>query len=391
MDCFRIVHVRICATFLVICAMIAGAEIGGEADDVVVLDYENLDLTPANLENVRKAFGPQEEALGLLVVKNVPGLEQLRKHTLSQMFKFGTLSPEVQSKFECKGSLYATGWSLGKEMLSRDVPDTAKGSFYFDPLSDGEKWTADMIESNPECFYPNVWPRETLPDFESSAKALSTLVCSVGMKIAGLCDGYVESVVPSYSKGRLGRSFAMARTFKARLLHYFPSSELTSDVDASSASKWCGWHNDHSCLTGLVSAQYFDSEGKPVARDQVEKLGGGLYVRTRAKTLVPVSIPTNCLAFQLGESAQILTGAVLKATPHAVIQPKASGFARDTLAVFMQPDVTERMAVPEGIDPASVSSAFDLPAEVPGLEKRWSDGISFSQFSSQTIAAYYDL
>jgi isopenicillin N synthase-like dioxygenase len=38
-----------------------------------------------------------------------------------------------------------------------------------------------------------------------------------------------------------------------RLLHYYPV-ESKSQVDDS----WCGWHNDHSCLTALTSAMYLN-------------------------------------------------------------------------------------------------------------------------------------
>jgi len=52
-----------------------------------------------------------------------------------------------------------------------------------------------------------------------------------------------------------------SRKATARLLHYFPVEQLKID---KKDMQWCGWHNDHGTLTGLVSAMYIDREGKEV-------------------------------------------------------------------------------------------------------------------------------
>ena len=47
------------------------------------------------------------------------------------------------------------------------------------------------------------------------------------------------------------------------------------------------------------------------------------------------------LAFQLGESTQILTGGCLEATPHCVVRSDeiaGKNISRNTFALFMQPD-----------------------------------------------------
>ena len=44
----------------------------------------------------------------------------------------------------------------------------------------------------------------------------------------------------------------------------------------------------------------------------------GLYIRTRKSELIKVNIPSDCLAFQIGETAQIHSGGILQATPHSV-------------------------------------------------------------------------
>jgi isopenicillin N synthase-like dioxygenase len=44
----------------------------------------------------------------------------------------------------------------------------------------------------------------------------------------------------------------------------------------------------------------------------------GLYVRTRGGKEFQVRVPKDSIAFQIGESSQVLTGGLLRATPHAV-------------------------------------------------------------------------
>ncbi len=59
-----------------------------------------------------------------------------------------------------------------------------------------------------------------------------------------------------------------------------------------------------------------------------------------------LSFCSDHLGFQIGETSQILSGGVLKATPHAVRGPSSSSSShgggvasRSTLAVFMEPEV----------------------------------------------------
>lgn len=53
---------------------------------------------------------------------------------------------------------------------------------------------------------------------------------------------------------------------------------------------------------GLTSAMFTSSDGLPVPNPCPE---AGLYVRTRDGNEVKVSIPEDCLAFQIGECAQV--------------------------------------------------------------------------------------
>ncbi|KAI4258099.1 MAG: hypothetical protein LQ352_001342 [Teloschistes flavicans] len=118
---------------------------------------------------------------------------------------------------------------------------------------------------------------------------------------------------------------------------------------------------DHGCLTGLTSAVYIDesahkpklssSPGSSLPFPHLPFLPkapdpqSGLYIRSRLGHITRIAIPSDCLAFQTGESLQLITGGKFQAVPHFVRAGKALGdtarVARNTLAVFMQPGLEE--------------------------------------------------
>jgi len=127
----------------------------------------------------------------------------------------------------------------------------------------------------------------------------------------------------------------------------------------------------------------------------------GLYARSRSSELIKIGIPVDHIGFQIGETAQVHTGGILQATPHAVRGSNVPGVSRETFAVFMEPNWSEPMVCPADIDPTSAqsqSSAANLPKGVPPLALRWqaSNGTeegkpvqTFGEFSEATHKFYY--
>lgn len=116
----------------------------------------------------------------------------------------------------------------------------------------------------------------------------------------------------------------------------------------NSMSSWCGWHTDNGSLTGLTCGIF--------TRDGVEipcpDSTAGLYIRTRNDQIVKVVYGADDIAYQIGETAEILSGGILRATPHCVQAPKgeeSSGVERSTFALFMQPDWDEKLSFPEEV------------------------------------------
>lgn len=93
-----------------------------------------------------------------------------------------------------------------------------------------------------------------------------------------------------------------------------------------------------------------------------------------------------------------IQGGLLQATPHAVrgmsayADGRTSGVTRETFAVFMEPNWDGDMNVPDGRTGAQAqtqAAAAVLPAGVPPLGKRWSEGMNFGEFTERTFSEFY--
>jgi isopenicillin N synthase-like dioxygenase len=254
--------------------------------------------------------------------------------------------------------------------------DTYKGSYYANPQYDVPTEDQELITKYPHDYLPNLWPTEDLPELSVAFKTLGGLMVSVGAHVARHCDKYVKSKLPNYKDGLLENVVRNSRIAKARLLHYF---EIDVEGERSRDS-WCNWHNDHSALTALCSSRYVAHGDSTLTEINCPDPAAGLYARTRTGKEFKIPIPRDCLAFQIGESSQVLTGGVLRATPHAVqapTYPESKTVTRDTFAVFMQPNHDMDMAPPAGVAPEDVAVG------------QWRPGQSYGQFSKITIENYY--
>jgi isopenicillin N synthase-like dioxygenase len=181
------------------------------------------------------------------------------------------------------------------------------------------------------------------------------LIIDVAALVARSCDQYAEAKIDGYRPGYLEHVVKTSHVSKARLLHYFPTPPELAGAEPLSDDDWCATHLDHGCLTGLTSAMFVDEQAHPpkisgVPVQPLPELAGppdpraGLYIRSRSGKTVKVAIPRDCLAFQTGETLEVITQGKFKAVPHFVRGPaagKGDHVARNTLAVFTQPNLWE--------------------------------------------------
>ncbi len=234
-----------------------------------------------------------------------------------------------------------------------------KGSFYATVISS----YLQNLPGTSLADLGNLWPKaELLPGFKETFEELCTLMIDVGLLVAKVCDRYAMEHVEEFATGKLERIIRKSTTNKARLLHYFPQEvSPTSNSKMSEEDDWCALHLDDGCLTGLTSALFVDeasNELQPIASPDPK---AGLYIQSRTGDVVKVNIPVDCLAFQTGEALEIMTKGKWRAVPHFVRGPSGRSqsehgeknenimTARNTLAIFMQPEIDEVLDEKSGI------------------------------------------
>ncbi|KAK6273392.1 hypothetical protein POUND7_010475 [Theobroma cacao] len=313
----------------------------------VTISYSELTDKDADLSmKIEEGFGPN--GLGILSITDVPGFTTLRRNLLDLAPRLASLPEEVKKELEDPQSRYSFGWSHGKEQIESGKQDLLKGSFYANPLIDVPTTDAYLIERYPSYSRANIWPQAALPELEAAFKALGKLIFDVGLMVIYHCDQYVCRAMKMQKDEGLKEVLLHSRCHKGRLLYYFPAHLSDHGKDGDSTSSWCGWHTDFASLTGLTCGMF--------KRDGVEvsfpDSAAGLYIRTRTGEIVKAIFGEDEIAYQIGETTEILSQGYLCATPHCVRAPKgkeASGVDRSTFALFMQPDWDEKLNFPEQV------------------------------------------
>lgn len=264
------------------------------------------------------------------------------------------------------------------------VPDTAKGSYYANPLGDVITEDPHLKTTFPELYADNIWPGEDLPELEPAFKDMTKIQLQVGYMICGLFDGYLNQVTGGrHPQGGFLEKLKRGVTCKGRLLHYFPAPPSASSTDDG----LCGWHLDHGGITILTCPLYLDLGG-----EEIPAPGDcGLHIKHPADgSTVKVTLPSNCMLVQLGESFQYLSGGHLRATPHCVKSSSTPDITRETLALFMDWMPEEAMELPEYSLPyQEVVHTPYLPSGVPDLEGRIRGAQHYRDFATNTFRAYY--
>uniref|UniRef100_A0A6N2MN33 Fe2OG dioxygenase domain-containing protein n=1 Tax=Salix viminalis TaxID=40686 RepID=A0A6N2MN33_SALVM len=326
------------------------------------------------------------------------------------------LPQKVKDELEDPHSRYNFGWSHGKEKLESGKPGIrliVLQTYGLTVLCQNWKlYDAKMIgialalcSVHPRiiaCSSMHLLAGQTL-------KALGKLMHDVGLMVAYHCDQYGKTLCPNYPKEwkwikmkASNRYFFVLGVIKAGCFIIF-----LHQGDSDSVSSWCGWHTDHGSLTGLTCAMF--------KRDGVEipcpDSTAGLYIKTRTDQIVKVVFGEGEIAYQIGETTEILSRGYLCATPHSVQAPKGeevSGVDRSTFALFMQPDWDERLNFPKDMhihkdstQPAKSMKSFTSYTESVSssqLSRCWlsllvlaNSCLTFGEYSEMLLDKYYHL
>lgn len=372
---------------------------------VVIVHYEDLVNDSDLSEKLLEAWGPG--GLGVVAVRGVPKWQELYKPVLKLSHSLAHLPAESLSKLEHEPSMYNAGWSHGKEKLG-DKPDFGKGSFYFNPMDDNPGTDEDR-DKFPWALPKNLWPAEELPDLEHRCKALGRTMHEVCSHLARLVDRTMRDRVEGYD-ANLGEVMGNTMKCKGRLLYYFPPAQAAEPAQGGEEHKeaegepksekvqedgWIGWHNDSGFLTALTPDMYVDDDSGVALPTNPDPNGAGLWVVDRDGGSVHVTIPPDCMAVQVGECLQVITGGQLVATPHCVrgcrpCTTQGIRVARVSCPCFIDVHPDFPLTMPPGTTRENVLER-GLSSKVPLLGDRWEhDGMSFGDFLGASFRRYYE-
>jgi len=201
------------------------------------------------------AFGSHPKSLGIVIVRDLPpSYIAYRERLLKLAYNFAKLDKNVREKYADPVSRYSFGWSHGKEIMN-GTPDLLKGSYYANPVVDNVTVSPAQRDAYPEYYGENIWPNKGengVDGFEDAFKDLGRFMFNVGCELAAACQPFALSYL-SDSSMSLQNLIRTSQTTKARMLHYFPPAPGIPSKKDEPVDSWCGFHLDHSLLTGLCS------------------------------------------------------------------------------------------------------------------------------------------
>lgn len=366
-----------------------------ESSEVIILEWDEIaanETSPTLLAKLEGALGPR--GVGLVAIRNVPDFVSIKQSFLPTAHKLVHLPTEYLESDELTdaASLYNAGWSHGKEKLG-DKPDTAKGSFYYNPVIDLPGTPEERIKY-PYSYPANKWPSdEKIPGFRDHAKRMGLVLKDATVELAKHIDHLASIRCPDYPTQFLYQKMKNTDKVKARLLYYFPlllRQETQEDATAAPLEdSWIGWHNDSGFLTALGGDLYVNHQTGEIV--DCPDPAAGLYVSDRNQQARKIDLPADCMAVQIGECTQIVTGGAVRATPHCVRGALASNIARISLPCFVDTAPFQALAVPASASRQQVLDAASNSDKVPPLGLRWTgNDMTFGDFLQKTFTMYYD-
>ncbi|XP_017232069.1 uncharacterized protein LOC108206323 isoform X2 [Daucus carota subsp. sativus] len=408
-------------------------------------EIQRLDLiTTSIMENL----GPNGP--GLLAVTAVPGASSLRSsllrfapqlalldfRDLNRLLKENGLGSDVPLKnLERTVSPFTMHLKYGQGVLASSVKVNQLGTEDC-MVSDrqGESWASDikilrnifevlgslMIELG--CRLARVCDR-VIGD-QNLEQSLFEACTAKGRLIhyhSGFDNNFLQEISnrKEYTKGHRGvKSFSNAAKGTEKLFRNNQTSVGSNGTkcDAHEAYLWQQWHYDYGIFTILTEPMFLlpslsqttnKDDFPSVLHQELPSPSGHSYLQIYHPSkngVYLVKMPPDSFLIQVGESADILSKARLRATLHSVGRPaRPKDLSRENFVVFLHPAWGKTFSllnypVDQQLNECTEESHTNLESEklaqeiykiVPPLSTRLKEGMTFAEFSKATTKQYY--
>ncbi|KAL2510726.1 2-oxoglutarate (2OG) and Fe(II)-dependent oxygenase superfamily protein [Abeliophyllum distichum] len=390
------------------------------------LQYSDLILlssnkSPPSTEEIRRMESVSETVMqtlgptgpGLLSIVGVPKASILRKTLLPLARKLSLLNNDDRK-------LVLKEHNLGSDVPLKDL-DRIVSSFAMQMKY--EQRTSDGVNKKMEGKFED----EEFKNLGSVFKELGFCMMELGLCLAQICDKVIGG-------HELEQSLLQSGTAKGRLIHYHSPIDnffikeaakrkgpRISEVNLGNEVKLCDdkkldlwqqWHYDYGIFTVLTAPMFMLSNSNHEL--EYENPSDHTYLQIldpEKNRVLMVKASMESFIFQVGESADVLSKGMLRATLHCVCRPKKmKNLSRETFVVFLQPAWSKTFHLSDHPMERLTSSSQDSEsctegthgAEkdsngltqnslqlVPPLHSRLKDGMTFAEFSRVTTKQYY--
>lgn len=298
---------------------------------------------------------------GIISVSGIPDFQFQRKALLKQARDLYRLPFELKKKLNSPESSYRLGLSQGQEVYKGQTNDS-QSVFY-----------ANYYEQEESNYpFPNLWPGPELPNFKTAHKALDKTLYTTSLLVLEHLDKVLIKHGLSIS---LKQAILESLHPYSVLLHYLPQN---------AQREWSRWHCDHDIIGALCYPLYINEITGEQIQGQDMNWETNLYSRTKDNEIFKINWNPDDMLFFIGEVTQIITGGILRSTPHFVYTDGSQGsMSRNTFGLFLDPQPGYRLDSPN-----TKFSEFALLeySGMPKLKQRWKNGATFLEFSSDAFS-----
>lgn len=354
--------------------------------ELVTLNFSDLKDSNRNLNaDIEKAFGTK--GLGILTIKGIPRLAELRKNLLKKAYILANLSPQILKTLERPESMYTVGWSKGISS-PEGKKDSLLGSFYAHVKSDYNEYPEDKQF---ELANRNVWLNENiypeLVGFKQNFLELGNLIYDSSELIFSHLDKYCYEKLPSKIKKNLFvDSFSKGNySTQARLITYYPYNYLTPEETLDKHSNtWIGWHRDFGIITNLMHPLFINSKG-----EEVKGIPSLITIKDREGQIQNVEFNDDEMAIQIGDAAFLMSGGCLNSTPHKVMihENTPKDVFRLTFIGFLEPKRSFIVNVPDKMTVKSIVNSD--PNKLEDSLTEFQSGEDYMEFSRIAYLKYF--
>ena len=265
-----------------------------------ILSYNNLKENIDLSESIEKAFG--DNGLGIILVKDIPNLELLRETLLKLSKKLASLPINIKEKYT-----YSNDNCLD-EGYRKNLAMNNQESFCANPLYDNIMVNDDLKIKYSKLLSSNIWPDKELPDLKTAFKNLGITMIQVSFWILMQCDKYLHKITNGvHENNTFYHMISNSQVYRGNLLHYSTNEEKKDNDEYNMCI------NSESLICH-VNPMYL-SKNDNILHDSDNNF---MYIKDKTGRKIKINIPNNCLALQIGETLQILSGGYLKANPYYV-------------------------------------------------------------------------